>query len=41
MDIVVVIIAVGSIVINVGLVALCFKLYTEYYKDKSQSSRKV
>ncbi|MFA5376734.1 MAG: hypothetical protein WC455_13380 [Dehalococcoidia bacterium] len=33
------IIAVGSIVINLVILGLCLKLYTEYFKDKSANNR--
>lgn len=33
MNLMVIIIAIGSILVNVGLTALVFKLYTEYWKD--------
>jgi hypothetical protein len=39
MYIVVAIIAVGSVISNIALVALNFKLYTEYFKDRSKSKR--
>jgi len=33
MNIVIVIICIGSVIANVGLVAIVAKLYTEYWKD--------
>lgn len=39
MEIAVSIIAVGSVICNIALVALNFKLYTEYFKDRSKSNK--
>jgi len=33
MDLIVVIICIGSVVANILITALAFKLYTEYWKD--------
>lgn len=33
MDLIVVIICIGSVVANILITALVFKLYTEYWKD--------
>jgi hypothetical protein len=34
------IVSIGSIVINLIILGLNLKLYTEYFKDKSASNRK-
>ena len=36
---IVVIVCIGSVLINVGLAALNFKLYTEYWKDSTIKRR--
>lgn len=37
---VVTVIAVGFTAINLVILGLCLKLYTEYFKDMSRSNRK-
>jgi hypothetical protein len=31
---------IGILIANLVILGLCFKLYTEYFKDKSQINRK-
>ena len=39
MEVLVIIVAILTLV-NVGITALCLKLYTEYFKDRAISGRK-
>lgn len=39
LELIIVIIGIGSIVANISLVALVFKLYTEYFKESTIKRR--
>ncbi len=39
LEIIIVIVAIGSIIVNVLLTALNYKLYTEYWKDSTIKKR--